>query len=193
MSKVFLQISMSLDGFVAAPNISPEHPLGVGGVERLHRWLFDGMTEIDRQVADEMFADTGAFVIGRLTFDLGEEPWGDDGTFRTPCFVVTHRARSPLVKGPTTFNFVTDGIESAVHQAKVAAGDKDVCVMGGANVAQQALSANLVDELRLDVIPVLLGAGSPLFEHIKTVPVELEQTRVLKSTFATHFRFNIVR
>ena len=113
---------MSLDGIVAGPNISPEHPLGEGGM-RLHDWLFGDKTgaptELDRQIAQEFFASTGAFVMGRRTFDLGEEPWGDEGAFGVPSFVVTRRPRARLVKGPTTFTFVTDGIVSALGQAKL--------------------------------------------------------------------------
>jgi dihydrofolate reductase len=196
MGTVFLEITMSLDGFVAGPDVDMEEPMGKGG-EVLHEWLFgDGShapTEGDRQVADEMFASTGAFVLGRRTFDVGERPWGADGAFGMPCFVVTHRARDILVKGPTTFTFVTGGIESALQQAQAAAGEKDVCVMGGAAVAREFLEAGLLDELRIDLAPVLLGAGTRLFADGVAAQIRLESTRLIESPFATHLRFRVVR
>jgi dihydrofolate reductase len=196
MGTVFFEITMSLDGFIAGPDVDIEEPMGKRG-EVLHEWLFgDGThapTEGDRQVADEMFALTGAFVLGRRTFDVGEKPWGSDGAFGTPCFVVTHRARDVLVKGPTTFTFVTGGIESALRQAQAAAGDKDVCVMGGAAVARQFLAAGLLDELRIDLAPVLLGAGTRLFADSVATQIRLESTRLIESPFATHLRFRVVR
>jgi dihydrofolate reductase len=193
MGIVFIEITMSLDGFVAAENVSMSDPLGEGGL-RLHDWLFTGAADgVDRQVAAEFFASTGAFVIGRLTFDLGEEPWGDDGAFGVPCFVVTHRPRAALVKGPTTFTFVTDGIESALVQAKAAAGEKDVCIMGGAAIAQQFIKAGLVDELRIHIAPVLLGAGTRLFDHIGTEPIKLEKTRLIESPLAIHLKFRVLK
>jgi dihydrofolate reductase len=195
MGKVFLDITMSLDGFVAAPNVDIARPMGDGGM-CLHNWLFgDGTisaTRIDREVADEVFAlTTGAFVIGRRMFDVGEGPWGEDGAFGKPCFVLTHRGKDKLVKGATTFSFVTDGIESALEQAKAAADGKNVFVMGGANIAQQYLKAGLVDEMRIHVAPVLLGAGTRLFDNINAQQIKLETTRVLESPLATHLNFRI--
>jgi dihydrofolate reductase len=195
MGKVVLDITISLDGFVAAPNVDIARPMGDGGM-CLHNWLFgDGTisaTRIDREVADEVFAlTTGAFVIGRRMFDVGEGPWGEDGAFGKPCFVLTHRGKDKLVKGATTFNFVTDGIESALEQAKAAADDKNIFVMGGANIAQQYLKAGLVDEMRIHVAPVLLGAGTQLFDNINTQQIKLETTRVLESPLATHLNFRI--
>jgi dihydrofolate reductase len=195
MGKVVLDITISLDGFVAALNVDIARPMGDGGM-CLHNWLFgDGTisaTRIDREVADEVFAlTTGAFVIGRRMFDVGEGPWGEDGAFGKPCFVLTHRGKDKLVKGATTFNFVTDGIESALEQAKAAADDKNIFVMGGANIAQQYLKAGLVDEMRIHVAPVLLGAGTQLFDNINTQQIKLETTRVLESPLATHLNFRI--
>jgi dihydrofolate reductase len=190
MGRVILEITMSLDGFIAAPNVGVDQPLGEDG-ERLHGWLgIDGspVSEIDREISAEMFAETGAFILGRRTFDGGEGPWGDDGAFGMPCFVLTNRAREKLVKGPTTFTFVTDGVESALKQARAAAGDKDVVVMGGAEVAQQYLGAGLVDEVRIHLVPMLLGAGTRLFDGSR---VELERTRVVESPAATHLTFRI--
>jgi dihydrofolate reductase len=195
MGKVVLDITISLDGFVAALNVDIARPMGDGGM-CLHNWLFgDGTisaTRIDREVADEVFAlTTGAFVIGRRMFDVGEGPWGEDGAFGKPCFVLTHRGKDKLVKGATTFNFVTDGIESALEQAKAAADGKNVFVMGGANIAQQYLKAGLVDEMRIHVAPVLLGAGTRLFDNINAQQIKLETTRVLESPLATHLNFRI--
>jgi dihydrofolate reductase len=195
MGKVVLDITISLDGFVAALNVDIARPMGDGGM-CLHNWLFgDGTisaTRIDREVADEVFAlTTGAFVIGRRMFDVGEGPWGEDGAFGKPCFVLTHRGKDKLVKGATTFSFVTDGIESALEQAKAAADGKNVFVMGGANIAQQYLKAGLVDEMRIHVAPVLLGAGTRLFDNINAQQIKLETTRVLESPLATHLNFRI--
>ena len=151
MGKVLLDISMSLDGFIAAPNDDPERPLGDGG-QRLHDWVFGGKTErsgtsprtsttgSNREVMDESFKTLGAVIMGRRWFDIGEGPWGDNPPFQVPCFVLTHDAHEKLLKGATTFTFVTDGIESALKQAQAAAGDKNVGV-GGANTAQQYLKS----------------------------------------------------
>jgi len=196
MGKVVLDVSISLDGFAAGPNVSVDQPMGNGG-ECLHAWSSGGKTgsatESDQQVAGEMFALTGAVVTGRRTFDVGVGLWGDDGAFGMPCFVLTHRARPKLVKGPTTFTFVTDGIGSCLEQAKAAAGEKDVWLMGAANTAQQYLRAGLLDEMRVHIVSVLLGAGTRLFEHIGTEQVALERTRAIESPFVTHLTFNVVK
>ena len=196
MGKVVLDMTISLDGYIAAPNVDIEQPMGDGGM-RLHKWLFgDGTvsaTRADNEVADEMFVSTGAFIMGRRTFDVGEGPWGEDGAFGMPCFVLTNREKTKVVKGPTKFTFVTDGIDSTLRQAKAAAGDKDVVVMGGASIAQQYLKAGLVDEMRIHVAPVLLCAGTRLFDNIGAEQVKLERTRVIESPFATHLKFNVVK
>src|SRR5262245_58237071 len=138
-----LDITMSLDRFVAAPNVGVPQPLGKEG-EGLHNWLFGDRTTAptvaDREVIQEMFAQAGAFVMGH-TFDFGEGPWGDDGIFRVPCFVLTHRARATLVKGHTTFTFVTAGLAKCLEEANAAAGRKYVCVIGGGEIAQHCLKA----------------------------------------------------
>lgn len=191
MGKLILEMTMSLDGFTAAPKVGVDHPLGEDG-ERLHGWLgIDGspVSETDREISAEMFADTGAFIFGRRTFDVGEGPWGDDGAFGMPCFVLTNRPREKLVKGPTTFDFVTDGIESALKQARAAAGDKDVIVMGGAEVARQYLGAGLIDEVRIHLVPMLLGAGTRLFDSGPRL--ELERTRLVESPAVTHLTFRV--
>ena len=203
MGKVVLDISMSLDGFIAAPNDDPERPLGDGG-QRLHDWVFGGKAErsgtsprtsatgSNREVMDESFKTTGAVIMGRRWFDIGEGPWGDNPPFQVPCFVLTHDAHEKLFKGATTFTFVTDGIESALKQAQAAAGDKQVGV-GGANTAQQYLSAGLLDEIQIHLVPVLLGEGRRLFEHIGTEQIELETTRVISSPGVTHLKFRVVK
>jgi dihydrofolate reductase len=184
---------MSLDGFVAGPNVGIEHPMGVGG-ERLHRWLFDPQRDVkDAEVAAEMFAmqTTGAVIMGRRTFDVGEAPWGADGAFHLPCFVVTHRQASTLVKGPTSFTFVTDGIQDALARAQAAAGDRAVNVMG-AEMTRQFLRDGLLDEIQINLVPVLLGGGTRLFEDLGRHHMELERTRVVESPAMTHLTFRIM-
>lgn len=203
--KVHADMSMSVDGFIAGPNAGVGNPLGDGG-DRLHQWLYElaswrvrhglagGKTNRDAQVLEEAFARTGAVVMGRLMFDTGEEPWGDDPPFHMAVYVVTHQERDVLVKeGATTFTFVTDGIESALDQARAAAGDKDVSIAGGANVVQQFLKAGLLDELQIHVIPVLLGDGIRLFDDGGTKPIELERRGVIESDEVTHLRYSVAR
>jgi dihydrofolate reductase len=203
MGKVVLDMSISLDGIGAGPNPSEEDRMGVGG-ERLHAWFpfYDpeqestagvpAAGEADARMVRELFAATGAVVLGKRTFDLGLEPWG--GTpFPVPCFVLTHEARDDLVTNTGTFAFVTDGIERAVRRAQAAAGDKDVLVMGGPTVARQAVRAGLVDEIRLHLVPVLFGAGTRLFDDLGTKHIELEPTEVVASPAATHLRFRVVK
>jgi dihydrofolate reductase len=204
MGKVVLDITMSLDGFVAGPNDGPELGLGEGG-ERLHEWVFrlaawrephgleGGEVNSSSEVLDESLRSAGAVVLGKRMFD-NAHGWGDEPPFRKPVFVLTHTAREPLAKeGGTTFTFVTDGIESALEQAKAAAGDKNVTVAGGANTAQQFLKAGLLDELQLHVAPLLLGGGIRLFEDVGGEEIELEATRVIDSPGVTHLRFRVGR
>jgi dihydrofolate reductase len=199
--RVFVDISMSLNGFMTGPNDSVEAPLGEGG-DRLHQWVYDlaswrrphglegGRTGADDDLMNEAFERMGAVVMGRRMFDLAEEPWGDDPPFHAQAFVLTHRAREPLVKeGGTTFTFVTDGIERALELAKAAAGGKNVSIAGGANAIQQYLNAGLLDEMQIHIVPVLLGDGRRLFEDLGTEPIELEGTRVIDSKDVTHVRF----
>ncbi len=199
--KVTCDISMSLDGFVAGPNDSIERGLGEGG-ERLHQWLYDlsswrerhglagGESDRDAEILDEAFENVGAIVMGRRMFDLAERPWGDNPPFHMPVFVLTHRPRGQIVKqGGTTFTFVTDGIESALRQAKAAAGDQDVSIAGGANIIQQYLAAGLLDEIQIHLVPVLLGNGRRLFDHFDAEPIELASTRVIASPDVIHLKF----
>jgi dihydrofolate reductase len=211
MGKVTFQISVSLDGFVAGPNQSEQNPIGEGGMD-LHQWVFGldawrkahgregGETNVSSQVIDEAVANVGATVMGRNMFGPIRGQWGDgawngwwgeDPPFHHPVFILTHHAREPVaMDGGTTFNFVTDGIESALEQAKAAAGDKDVSVAGGASVIQQFLNAGLIDDFELHVVPLMLGDGARLFDG---VDVNLERTRVLESpSGVTHLKFRVV-
>jgi dihydrofolate reductase len=204
---------MSLDGFVAGPNPSLEEPLGAGG-ELLHEWAFaaaswreshglsGGEANADSEVLEESTGWTGAVVMGRRMFSGGQGPWepdpradgwwGDDPPFHVPVFVLTHHARETLaMEGGTSFNFVTDGIEAALEQARAAAGEKDVLLAGGASVVQQYLKAGLLDELQIHVAPVLLGDGTSLFDRLGIDPVGLETTRVITSASVTHLRFRV--
>jgi dihydrofolate reductase len=188
MGNTIVEITMSLDGFVAGASVSAENPMGNGG-EALHDWMFGAKTAADAEIIAELHRTLGAVVLGRRTFDLGEGPWGDEPPFPVPCFVVTHRARSVLMKSGTPMTFVTDGIESALAQAKRAAGDKGVIVMGGADVARQYIRAGLIDELNLHIAHRLLGQGHRLFDG--TGAIELQKLKVVKSDAATHIRFRV--
>jgi dihydrofolate reductase len=215
LSRLTLEISMSLDGFVAGPNQTLEHPLGEGG-EQLHEWVFGlaswreahglegGTADADSEVVQEALDRTGATVMGRRMFSGGAGPWqddpnadgwwGDEPPFRMPVFVLTHHARETVTKaGGTTFTFVTGGIDVALEQARAAAGDKDVAIAGGASVVQQALEAGLLDELQIHVAPVLLGGGVRLFGELGTQGIKLESTRVLESPTVTHVRYRVVK
>ncbi len=132
--------------------------------------------------------------MGRRMFDEGEVGWPDPPPFRAPVFVLTHHERKPWVRqGGTTFTFVTDGIESAIKQARAAAGDKDVRIAGGANTIQQFIKAGLLDELQIHLAPILLGDGVRLFDHPGTEQIELERTRVIDSPRVTHLTFRVVK
>jgi dihydrofolate reductase len=213
VAKLILDISVSLDGFVAGPNQTLDEPLGRGG-EHLHEWAFatrafleshgreGGEDSVDSEVVQEHVDRIGATVMGRRMFSNGAGPWeqdpnadawwGDDPPFKHPVFILTHHAREPVTKeGGTTFTFVTDGIESALEQARAAAGEKDVGVGGGANVAQQYLQAGLLDEIQLHVVPVLLGDGVRLFDGGEGAR-RLEGTRILESpTGVVHLRYQV--
>jgi dihydrofolate reductase len=211
---VTVDISMSLDGFVAGRDPRLEAPLGDGG-EQLHEWVFGlaswrmahglegGTAGRDDELIEESVARAGAVVMGRGMFGggdgaWGDEPWegwwGDDPPFHKPVFVLTSHAREPLImQGGTTFTFVTDGIESAVEQARAAAGERDVLVAGGASVVQQCLSAGLLDEIQIHLVPVLLRDGVRLFDQLGDAQIQLEPDRVLDSPGVTHLRWRVVR
>jgi dihydrofolate reductase len=215
MTRLISDISMSLDGFVAGPKPSLEHPLGEGG-EQLHEWAFaaqawrkqhgrsGGEANVDSEVIEELLQTTGATVMGRRMFSGGEgawedDPradgwWGDDPPFHHPVFILTHHPREPVaMQGGTTFTFVSDGIESALEQARAAAGGKDVAVAGGADVVQQYLNAGLLDELQVHLAPVLLGSGVRLLDNLDIDRVQLKADRAIESPAVTHLRYRIVK
>jgi dihydrofolate reductase len=217
MSRFRLQITVTLDGYVAGPNQSVENPLGEGG-NRIHQWVYDlksfreihgdrgggGETGINDNVLREAFENLGATIMGRNMFGgypgpwAADNPWrgwwGDNPPYHTPVFVLTHYPRGPLVMdGGTTFFFVTDGIEAALRRAREAAGDKDVALGGGANVFQQYIAAGLLDEIELHVVPVLLGGGERLFENVGEAKATLEQIRVIEGPGVTHVRYRVVK
>jgi dihydrofolate reductase len=209
MTQLILNLSMSLDGYVAGPDASLEEPLGRDG-ESLHEWAFKtasfrelhglegGETGVDDDVIRQWYDTQGAVVMGRHMFSGGEGPWendpnadgwwGDDPPFHVPVFILTHHPRAPVVKeGGTTYTFVTDGIESALEEARAAAEDRDVFIGGGANVAQQYLKTGLVDEIQLHLAPTFLGSGVRLFDGLD--PRALEITSVVASPEVTHLTF----
>jgi dihydrofolate reductase len=213
MTKVRAHISVSLDGYVAGPDQSTDDPLGVGG-EHLHDWLValrswrerhgldDGVDNASSPVAAEATADVGAEIMGRGKFgppEGGPWPdeawngwWGEDPPFRMPVFVLTHHEREPLSLSDTTFTFVTDGIESALDQARKAADGKDVFIGGGADVINQYLRAGLIDELELHVSPLVLGGGARLLEGVGP-DLTLEQLRVVEAPGVTHLKYRVVK
>ena len=191
MSKVLMEISMSLDGYTAGPDVSAEAPLGRGG-DRLHEWMFAGRSaaDIDRFETDH-FSNIGAVILGRRMTDLGIGPWGEEPTFHAPCFVVTHRPAETIVKkGGTSYIFVTDGIEAAMTQAQAAARAQDVIVIGGADIDRQYLNAGLIDEIHLHLAPVLLGGGTSLFSGVRP-DLRLVPTQATSSPLATHLTYQV--
>jgi dihydrofolate reductase len=212
VNKVRLSMSVSLDGYVAGPNPSLEHPLGEGG-ERLHDWavkleawrrphgLDGGEVDASTPVLEDSLRNVGAYLMGRNMFGggtgpWGDEPWngwwGDDPPFHVPVFVLTHHEREPLrLQGGTTFYFVTAGIEGALDQARQAAAGGNVVIAGGASVAQQCLAAGLLDELTLSVAPVLLGGGTRFFAEIAAP--ELEQVAAVEAPDVAHLRYRVRR
>ena len=212
MSKLRVHISTSLDGFVAGPQQSKQNPLGVGG-ETLHDWVVElkawraihgmdgGTVNASTPIMEEELANVGAEIMGRGKFGppgsgpWGAEPWlgwwGEDPPFHKPVFVVTHHEREPLTLSDTTFTFVTDGIESALEQARQAASGKDVILGGGADVINQYLAAGLVDQIELHVVPILLGDGARLFDGVGP-DLKLEQLRAVEAPGVTHLKYRVV-
>ena len=191
MAFVICDMSISLDGYVTGPNDSRENPFG-DGAGMLHDWMFDAATDEDRAILQEMVDGCGATVMGRKSFNKneGDGGWGDGGPVgETPCFVVTHH--KPASPYPSVFTFVTNGVASAIEQAKNAAGDK-VVGLHGATIMQQALPLGLVDEVRVHVVPVLLGGGTPLFGTLDS-SIALERTRARVTPAATHIDFRVIR
>lgn len=209
MSSVTCHISISLDGFVAGRNQSVENPIGEGGM-RLHQWVFEtaswrrqqglegGAHSVDSEIADEVVRNVGAYIMGRRMFGGGSGQWdetwtgwwGDEPPYHAPVFVLTHHSREPLsMRGGTTFTFVTEGIDSALEQARAVAGDGDVAIAGGASTVQQYLAAGLLDELYLHIVPIILGAGERLLEDVGD-PI-LEPVKVIASPAVTHVKYRI--
>ena len=196
MTKVTADMAISLDGYAAGPNQSREQPFGEGARERLTRWMVEEPDAHADAIAGLTAA--GAFVMGRNMFSPDRGPhdeewtgwWGDDPPYHAPVYVLTHYERAPLqMQGGTTFTFVTEGIESALAQARAAAGDADVAIAGGAATVNQYLAAGLIDELRLHVAPVVLGRGERLFAGVGDV--ELEPLDVSGTSLVTHLRYRI--
>lgn len=205
MNKVFLDVAISLDGYIAGPNRGPRNPLGDRGPS-LHNWMFQtatfrkliglqgGETSQDDAQVKAVFERIGANVMGRHMFDEGEVNWPEEAPFHAPVFVLTHKPREPWPrKGGTTFYFVTDGMASALEQAKAAARGKDVRISGGAQVIRQFLKACLVDEFTLHVAPVILGSGVSLFDHLAPGDVKAEQVQAIPSALVTHITYRIAR
>ncbi|GAC1325098.1 MAG: dihydrofolate reductase family protein [Thermoleophilaceae bacterium] len=209
MSKVTCHISVSLDGFVAGPNQSPENPIGEGGM-RLHDWVFKTMSwrerhgldggerSVDSEVVDEVEHGVGAYIMGRKMFGGGDGPWdeawtgwwGHDPPYHAPVFVLTHHPREPLsMQGGTSFAFVTEGIGHALDQARAAAGDKDVAIAGGASAVKQYLAAGMLDELYLHVVPIMLRSGERLLEGVGDPT--LEPVKVVASPAVTHIKYRV--
>ena len=204
MGKVLTGLSMSLDGFIAGPNDSPEQILGDGG-ERILAWYFSGDTDyempsgemtlkvspVSAELLQEVHTTIGAVVTGRRTFDIANA-WSGRHPLDVPVFVVTHTVPKEWAGERSPFTFVTDGVESAVEQAKETAGDKNVAV-GAATIAQQCIKAGLLDEIHIDLVPVLLGKGIRLFDHLGTEPIELKSTRVIDAPGVTHLTFRVLK
>ncbi|HEY5977286.1 MAG TPA: dihydrofolate reductase family protein [Solirubrobacterales bacterium] len=211
MADVRFRISISLDGFTAGPNQSEEHPLGEGG-EDLHDWVLSlaawreahgregGEVNPSTEAFEKQNRNVGAQVMGRNMFGGGPGPWpedppwegwwGDEPPFHVPVFVLTHHEREPLTLGDTTYHFVTDGIETAIEAATKAAGEKDVLLAGGAETAQQAIAAGLVDEMHLSLVPILLGSGTRLLDGGVAETVDsFEQVAVVEAPGVTHLTY----
>jgi dihydrofolate reductase len=213
MGIVKFDVTISLDGFLAGPNPRFEEPLGDAG-EKVHEWMFKTASwqeahggdagdpsGRDDEIVREAFENTGAYLMGRQMFGGGDGGWdeswkgwwGDDPPYHVPVFVLTHHPREPLpMEGGTTFHFVTDGIESALEQARAAAGEGDVQIAGGADVVQQYLKAGVVDEFQVHVAPIFLGGGVRLFDGLGNDEIKLEVIRAVESPFVTHLKYRVL-
>jgi dihydrofolate reductase len=213
MSKVRVHISVSADQYVAGPNQSEENPLGEGG-EQLHDWAVElkawreshgmegGEVNASSPVMEESLADVGAEIMGRGKFgppgggpwgdDSWQGWWGDDPPFHKPVFVLTHHEREPLTLSDTTFTFVTDGIESALEQARATAPGKDIFIGGGAQIINEYLAAGVVDEIELHIVPLVLGSGARLFDGVDS-DLKLEQIRAVDAPGVTHLKYRVIK
>lgn len=204
MSKVSFNMTMSLDGYVAGPNDGPQNPLGDGG-EGLFTWYGSGDTEYKMPGGDWKFKvlaasaalfdkavkEVGVLVTGRRTFDIANA-WGGQHPLDVPIVVLTHRVPQEWVKPDSPFTFVTDGIESAIAQAQAIAGAKMVAV-GSATTLQQTLNAGLLDEIHIDLVPLILGSGVRLFDHLDIMPKQLEQVSVIEGMGVTHLTYRVLK
>jgi len=210
MSKLRLNMMMSLDGFSAGPEQSEENPFGIGGMQ-LNEWLFPlkafremqgeegGEVNASTPIVEGWFENVGATVMGRNMFGGGPGPWGEDPwtgfwgenpPYHHPVFILTHHAREPVeMEGETTFHFVTDGIESALEQARNAASGKDVSLGGGPSTVQEYLAAGLLDEMVISLVPIFLRAGTRLFDNLGSAPRRPEQVEVVEAPGVTHLRY----
>lgn len=190
MQKVIVEITMSLDGFIAGPDISKNNPLGKGG-ERLHEWIFHKKTSLDDTLTKELFARCGAVIVGGRTYTTAiDDAWGGVSPFAIPAFVLCHAIPQTKKEG---FIYISEGILRALEKAKVAAGEKDVLIMGGANIIQQYIKANVFDELNLHIVPVLFKEGTRLFDLIGTERIELQKIKTLDTPAATHVYYEVVK
>lgn len=183
MGNVVLDMSISLDGFIAGPS---DEAAG------LHDYFF-APTAATLEVIQEGLQTTGAIIIGRRTYTIGTEQDGFvNNPYQVPHFILSHDVPNKVAKGAESFTFVTDGIISALHRATVAAGTKNVVIGGGANTAQQYLAAGLIDEIQIHLVPVLLGAGIRLFDHLRAKHMALEKQRVISTSAVTHLKYRVI-
>ena len=204
MSKVIFDSGISLDGFMAGDNRSPQNPMG-DNAYKIHNWMFkqkafwknineEGGEEYgeDSKIIDAVFARTGAYIMGKRMFEEGEVHWAED-LYKKDVYVLTHEKREPWVqKGSTTFYFINDGIESALEKAKQAAQGKDVRIQGGVNTIQQFLNAGLIDEFTIHIAPVILGSGIRLFDNIDRNKFDIQISQVLPSDLTTHITYKLI-
>ncbi len=203
--KIFFDVAISIDGFIAGENGGPKNPLGDRGLE-LHTWMFaqkafrehlklgpGGETGTDNDLVNETFDRIGANIMGKRMFEEGEANWPEEAPFHCPVYVLTHEKREPWErKGGTTFYFINDGIESALEKAKKSAGKKDIRISGGANCIQQFIKAGLIEEFMLHQTPVLLGKGVRLFENVDSRKFKFLVQDVIKSPMTTHMKYKVI-
>jgi dihydrofolate reductase len=202
MSRVIANITVSADGYAAGPNQTEKRPFGEDGGDgwgdRLHAWMFENADE-NRAELDQI-TPSGAYIMGRNMFGpvRGEwdRPWngwwGEDPPYHTEVFVLTHHPRGPQpMEGGTTYHFVTDGIEAALDRARAAAGDREISIQGGARTINQYLAAGLIEELRLHIVPLTLGAGSRIFDGVPAL--QLEQVYARAASTVSHVTYRVLR
>jgi dihydrofolate reductase len=193
MGKVILVMSMSLDGFINAANESVDNPMGDGGLV-LHDWMTGEENDVNSKFMSDALGNLGAVICGRTTYDMSVKWWGPDGptgSARRPVFVVTHNVPENIPENGV-YTFVTEGINKALEQAQAVTGNKDISIMGGANIAQQYLKAGLLDDIQLHLVPVLFGGGTRLFDHLGNEHRKLEPVRVLETPSVTHLRYRVL-